>query len=126
MRSRNERGRHYSARRQGPEKVGGRYARPEQWLSFTYPINMTGRPVASAPAGWTDDGLPAGLQIVGRHLDDALVLRALGGVRGGGAVASSLAAGAGGVALTATQRRSVAVRSTIWPRSRAPDDHARR
>ncbi|HEX2441185.1 MAG TPA: amidase family protein [Methylomirabilota bacterium] len=61
---------------QGPEKVDGRYVRPEQWLSFTYPINMTGQPAASVPAGWTDDGLPVGLQIVGRHLDDALVLRA--------------------------------------------------
>ena len=28
------------------------------------------------PAGFTEDGLPVGLQIVGRHLDDALVLRA--------------------------------------------------
>ena len=28
------------------------------------------------PAGFTKDGLPIGLQIVGRHLDDALVLRA--------------------------------------------------
>ena len=61
---------------QGPEKVDGRYVRPEQWLSFTYPMNMTGQPAASVPAGWTDDGLPVGLQIVGRHLDDALVLRA--------------------------------------------------
>ncbi len=61
---------------QGPEKVDGHYVRPEQWLSFTYPMNMTGQPAASVPAGWTDDGLPVGLQIVGRHLDDALVLRA--------------------------------------------------
>ena len=28
------------------------------------------------PAGFTVDGLPVGLQIVGRHLDDARVLRA--------------------------------------------------
>jgi len=28
------------------------------------------------PAGWTADGLPIGLQIIGRHLDDAAVLRA--------------------------------------------------
>jgi aspartyl-tRNA(Asn)/glutamyl-tRNA(Gln) amidotransferase subunit A len=61
---------------QGPEKVDGRYVRPEQWLSFTYPMNMTGQPAASVPAGWTNDGLPVGFQIVGRHLDDALVLRA--------------------------------------------------
>jgi len=37
---------------------------------------MSGQPAASVPAGFTRDGLPVGLQIVGRHLDDALVLRA--------------------------------------------------
>lgn len=61
---------------QGPEKVEDRIVAPSQWLSFTFPINMTGQPAASVPAGWTDDGLPVGLQIVGRHLDDAAVLRA--------------------------------------------------
>jgi aspartyl-tRNA(Asn)/glutamyl-tRNA(Gln) amidotransferase subunit A len=66
----------FAVHMQGPEKVDGRYVRPEQWLSFTYPMNMTGQPAASVPAGWTDDGLPVGLQIVGRRLDDALVLRA--------------------------------------------------
>ena len=50
--------------------------RTAQWLSFTHPMNMTGQPAASVPAGWTSDGLPVGLQIVGRHLDDGLVLRA--------------------------------------------------
>ncbi|TCK37225.1 aspartyl-tRNA(Asn)/glutamyl-tRNA(Gln) amidotransferase subunit A [Paraburkholderia sp. BL8N3] len=61
---------------QGPEKTDGRMVAPTQWLSFTYPINLTGQPAASVPAGFTKDGLPIGLQIVGRHLDDALVLRA--------------------------------------------------
>ena len=49
---------------------------PFQWLAFTFPINMTGQPAASIPAGFTTDGLPVGLQIVGRHLDDPTVLRA--------------------------------------------------
>ena len=44
--------------------------------SFTSPFNMTGSPAASIPAGWTDDGLPIGLQIVGGHLADQTVLRA--------------------------------------------------
>jgi aspartyl-tRNA(Asn)/glutamyl-tRNA(Gln) amidotransferase subunit A len=61
---------------QGPEKTDGRMVAPTQWLSFTYPINLTGQPAASVPAGFTSDGLPIGLQIVGRHLDDPLVLRA--------------------------------------------------
>ena len=46
------------------------------WLSFTYPTNMTDQPAASVPAGFTEEGLPVGMQIVGRHLDGLLVLRA--------------------------------------------------
>jgi aspartyl-tRNA(Asn)/glutamyl-tRNA(Gln) amidotransferase subunit A len=61
---------------QGPEKIDGRIVASTQWLAFTYPINLTGQPAASVPAGFTDDGLPIGLQIVGRHLDDPLVLKA--------------------------------------------------
>ena len=61
---------------QGPEKIDGKIVAPFQWLAFTYPINMTGQPAASVPAGFTADGLPIGLQIVGRHLDDPTVLRA--------------------------------------------------
>lgn len=61
---------------QGPDKIEGRWVQPFQWLAFVFPINMTGQPAASMPAGWTDDGLPVGLQIIGRHLDDPSVLRA--------------------------------------------------
>ncbi len=61
---------------QGPEKVEGRIVHPVQWLCFTLPINMTGQPAATVPAGWTDDGLPVGLHIIGRHLDDPTVLQA--------------------------------------------------
>jgi aspartyl-tRNA(Asn)/glutamyl-tRNA(Gln) amidotransferase subunit A len=61
---------------QGPETIDGKAVRPFQWLPFTFPFNMTGQPAASVPAGFTRDGLPVGLQIIGRHLDDPLVLRA--------------------------------------------------
>ena len=61
---------------QGPATIDGRKVDPFEWLAFTFPINMTGQPAATIPAGWTAEGLPVGLQIVGRHLDDSLVLRA--------------------------------------------------
>ncbi len=61
---------------QGPEVIDGREVPNTYWLSFTFPINMTGQPAATVPAGFTEGGLPVGLQIVGRHLDDGLVLRA--------------------------------------------------
>jgi len=61
---------------QGPEKIDGRMVDPFEWLHFTFPINMTGQPAASIPAGYTKKGLPVGLQIIGKHLDDPMVLRA--------------------------------------------------
>lgn len=61
---------------QGPEKIAGRSVAPTAWIAMTFPINLTGQPAASVPAGFTRDGLPVGLQIIGRHLDDPMVLRA--------------------------------------------------
>jgi aspartyl-tRNA(Asn)/glutamyl-tRNA(Gln) amidotransferase subunit A len=46
------------------------------WTPFTYPFNLSGQPAATVPCGLTPDGLPVGLQIVGRPGADALVLRA--------------------------------------------------
>lgn len=43
---------------------------------FTSPFNLTGNPAASLPCGWTEGGLPIGLQVVGRRLEDELVLSA--------------------------------------------------
>jgi aspartyl-tRNA(Asn)/glutamyl-tRNA(Gln) amidotransferase subunit A len=61
---------------QGPATIDGREVDAFYWLSFTFPFNFTGQPAATVPAGFTQDGLPVGLQIVGRRLEDALVLRA--------------------------------------------------
>ena len=46
------------------------------WTPFSYPFNFTGQPAATVPCGWTDDGLPVGLQIAGRRFDDVTVLKA--------------------------------------------------
>jgi amidase len=45
-------------------------------LALTWPFNWTGHPVASVPAGLTDDGLPVGMQIVGQRYADADVFAA--------------------------------------------------
>ena len=58
------------------EIAGVKGTSPLDWTPFTYPFNFTGQPAASVPCGWTDDGLPVGLQIIGRRFDDAMVLRA--------------------------------------------------
>jgi aspartyl-tRNA(Asn)/glutamyl-tRNA(Gln) amidotransferase subunit A len=44
-------------------------------IRFTRPFNLSGHPAASVPCGFTDDGLPLSLQIVGRPFDEATVLR---------------------------------------------------
>ena len=44
-------------------------------IRFTAPFNMSEQPAASICAGYDGDGLPIGLQIVGRRFDDAGVLR---------------------------------------------------
>jgi aspartyl-tRNA(Asn)/glutamyl-tRNA(Gln) amidotransferase subunit A len=46
------------------------------WSPFTYPFNMTGQPAASVPCGFSGDGLPVGLHLVGPLHGEAVVLRA--------------------------------------------------
>jgi amidase len=45
------------------------------WMRSCYFISITGLPAISVPAGFTPEGLPVGIQIVGRHHDDWGVLQ---------------------------------------------------
>ena len=60
----------------GTKEINGKPVGPRDQPPFTSVFNWTGQPAASIPAGFTKAGLPVGLQIVGRHLDDAMVMRA--------------------------------------------------
>ena len=60
----------------GEVEIGGEKQRVRPTLiRFTRPFNATGHPAASIPCGFTAEGLPIGLQIVGRPFDEATVLR---------------------------------------------------
>ncbi|RPI06643.1 MAG: amidase, partial [Zetaproteobacteria bacterium] len=47
-----------------------------QWVFLTYAITLMGLPAISVPGGFTKDGLPVGLQIVGRRRQEAAALAA--------------------------------------------------
>jgi Asp-tRNA(Asn)/Glu-tRNA(Gln) amidotransferase A subunit family amidase len=49
--------------------------RPLEHIAFTVPFNMSEQPAASINCGYTESGLPIGLQIAGRRFDDLGVLR---------------------------------------------------
>lgn len=59
-----------------PTHIAGTAVSAYAWIPFTFPFNLTGHPASSVPCGFTRDGLPVGLQIVGRRFDDLTVLRA--------------------------------------------------
>jgi Asp-tRNA(Asn)/Glu-tRNA(Gln) amidotransferase A subunit family amidase len=59
-----------------PREIADRQVSVLGWMPFAYPFNLTGQPAASVPAGFTDDGSPVGLQIVGRRHADRAVLAA--------------------------------------------------
>jgi amidase/aspartyl-tRNA(Asn)/glutamyl-tRNA(Gln) amidotransferase subunit A len=61
---------------QGPSSVAGEAVDPTIGWTQTYPFNFTGHPAASIPAGFTEGGLPVGMQIIGRRFEEASVLAA--------------------------------------------------
>ena len=44
------------------------------FVPFTYPFNITGQPAISLPLGWSADGLPIGIQLVGRPYGEARIV----------------------------------------------------
>ena len=62
---------------QGPREIDGIHT-PSMFdrLPFTVPFNWSGYPAASVPCGFTSEGLPVALQVVGRWHADSQVLQA--------------------------------------------------
>ncbi len=67
----------FAADRQSPEgqpegDSGVEWAR---WTPFTWPFNLTGNPAATIPCGMTSQGLPVGMQVIGRRYAEGDVLQ---------------------------------------------------
>ena len=50
--------------------------RVEALLRHTIPFNLTGSPTISVPCGFSAEGLPLSLQLIGRHGEEGTVLQA--------------------------------------------------
>ena len=60
-----------------PDTIDGRPVEARWGFTpFCYLYNMTGQPAASVPYGFSNGGLPIGVQLVARHADEATLLRA--------------------------------------------------
>jgi aspartyl-tRNA(Asn)/glutamyl-tRNA(Gln) amidotransferase subunit A len=66
----------FEVRRLYPEGEPGSEEKWVDWTPFTFPFNLSQQPACSVPCGFTPDGLPVGLQIVGPMFREDLVLRA--------------------------------------------------
>ena len=59
-----------------PDEIAGvRHDNYLDWMRSSYLVTATGCPALSVPAGFTPDGLPVGLQVVGPHRQDLAVLQ---------------------------------------------------
>ena len=59
-----------------PERIAGKDVARTAYSPMTRPFNLSGQPAASIPCGFSTDGLPIGLHIIGRRGDEQTVLRA--------------------------------------------------
>ena len=66
----------FAAKGPPPAEIDGKAIPLLGAVAFTYPFNLSGHPAATVPAGRTESGLPAGLQIIGPRHHDARVLHA--------------------------------------------------
>ncbi len=58
-----------------PETRDQHVARLAEYTGFTLIANATGQPAISLPLHWNEDGLPIGVQLLGRYGDEATLLR---------------------------------------------------
>jgi aspartyl-tRNA(Asn)/glutamyl-tRNA(Gln) amidotransferase subunit A len=54
----------------------------DAWCALSLPANLAGLPAVTVPIGTGHDGLPIGLQVLGRRWSDATVLRAAAAIAG--------------------------------------------
>ena len=59
----------------GPDRISGQKVDPLIGFAYTYLENMIGFPAASVPVGLSKEGLPIGLQVIGRRYEDMNVYR---------------------------------------------------
>ncbi len=59
-----------------PTEIAGRAMDTyHRWMQVVVPAGLIGLPVVNVPAGFGDAGMPAGLQLIGRHGSDAMLLQ---------------------------------------------------
>jgi Asp-tRNA(Asn)/Glu-tRNA(Gln) amidotransferase A subunit family amidase len=68
----------FGAKGPPPSEINGQQINILEAVAFTFPFNFSGHPAASVRAGFGDNDLPVGLQIVGpRHREDLILQAAL-------------------------------------------------